>query len=299
MTPAVSIILPTHNRLPLLREAVESVRAQTTRDWELLVADDGSTDDTVAWLAALQDPRIRALEQGRVGNRAILRNAALQLAAGAWIAFIDSDDRWAPDKLERQLAYHAANPSRRWSYTGRRMIDDDGNEFPEGRFAPWRPQSGWIAERILTHGANISLPSVIVARDLLLEVGGFNVAKRAAEDYDLWMRLAERSECGVIDAPLTDVRRPRSASFQLPEVDLSFADTFGRFARRTPDPALRTLARTRAARHALGAVNRLILQQRWPEARAALGVAFGLRPFMPAVWRAAARVVWRRVSPAR
>ena len=295
MSPAVSIVLPTWNRLDFLREAVNSVLAQTVSDWELIVADDGSTDDTVVWLQSLGDSRIVVLRHEHTGHRSMLRNAGLSVAKADWVAFLDSDDRWTADKLERQLAYHAANPRYRWSYTNRRLIDADGHPMPTSGFKPWAAHSGWILPRVLTHDANIALPSVMAQRSLLEEVGGFNLASWSAEDYELWLRLSERFECGVIEDPLLDVRKHKTTSFQRPEVDLAFAEMFRQFARRTADAELRRTAQLRAAFHACGAAERLAIQQRWPEARRAFEVARDLKPLAPFVYRVGTKLLWRRI----
>ncbi|MEP6491285.1 MAG: glycosyltransferase [bacterium] len=298
MTVQVSIILPTYNRLGYLKEAVESVRAQTCASWELIVVDDGSDDDSIAWLDSLGDPRITCVAQAHTGHKSLLRNAGLACARADWIAFIDSDDRWTPTKLERQLAYHAANQSVRWSYTGRVFIDADGERLPDNRFRPWEAHSGWILKEIIALEANIALPSVMVARAVLRDVGGFNEAWRSTEDYELWLRLAERCECGIVDEPLLEVRKHRRASFQRPDVSLGFAKMFETFARRTPDRSLRATARTRAAYHAVDATNRLAILRRWAEARSALVVALRLRPLSPFTYRTAARLAWRRMRAA-
>src|SRR4051812_24472999 len=114
----VSIIIPTYNRAAYLGAAIASVRAQTFADWELIVVDDGSTDETAAMLDELSDPRIRVLRIGHSGSESITRNAGLRLAEGEWVAFLDSDDLWVPEKLERQLAQMVAQPACQWSYTG-------------------------------------------------------------------------------------------------------------------------------------------------------------------------------------
>ncbi|HWG66238.1 MAG TPA: glycosyltransferase family 2 protein, partial [Rhodanobacteraceae bacterium] len=127
--PEVSIVLSTYNRLPLLRRSVDSVIAQTFRDWELIVVDDGSTDDTREYLEAIEDPRVRPiwLEHGGV---TWARNAGLRLARGKWVAFHDSDDLWLPEKLEWQLQRVTAHPACRWSYTGYSFIDTNGTPLP-------------------------------------------------------------------------------------------------------------------------------------------------------------------------
>src|SRR4249920_2199336 len=114
MPPAVSIILPTYNRLTYLQEAVQSVLDQTAGDWELIVVDDGSTDESVAWLESLGEPRVSVVREQHTGNRSALRNVGVERARAEWIAFLDSDDRWHPEKLQRQLALQRANPRYRW-----------------------------------------------------------------------------------------------------------------------------------------------------------------------------------------
>lgn len=295
MSPAVSIILPTYDRLPLLREAVGSVLAQTISDWELIVADDGSADDTVGWLESLADPRILTLRHEHTGHRSLLRNDGLEKSRADWIAFLDSDDRWVPEKLERQLAFHAANPRFRWSYTGRTFIDGSGAPLPAERFKPWAPHQGNILRQVLTHEASIALPSVMAERALLREVGGFALASWSAEDYELWLRLAERVECGVLVEPLLEVRKHKSTTFQRPDVDLAFAAMFRAFAARASSPELADIARTRSAQHALGAADRLARQHQWTAAARAVGTAVSSRPLRPFVYRAGLRLAWRRL----
>ena len=138
----------------------------------------------------------------------------------------------------------------------------------------------------------------MVERALLLEVGAFDPESRAAEDYDLWLRLAERCECGVIESALLEVRKHKSATAQLPEVDLAFARMFRRFELRTNDPELREVARAGAVRHAVGATDRLGLQGHWSEAFKAFALAFNLLPLAPPVGRAGLRLAWRRARAA-
>jgi len=291
MSPIVSIVLPTYNRVDYLREAVDSVRAQTVSDWELVVSDDGSTDQTVSWLDSLDDRRIVVLRHEHTGRRSLLRNAALAIARSDWIAFLDSDDRWLPEKLERQLAYHAENPSFRWSYTNRRLIDADGRPLSTDAFQPWTPRSGWILSHVLTHEANIALPSVMIHRMVLTDAGGFNPESRSAEDYELWLRLSERWECSVMEQQLVDVRKHKTTGFQRPEVDLAFAEMFSRFANRTFDANLRGVAERGAATHALAAAERLTMQRRFSEAKDAFQIAVRTRPFAPFVYRRGARLL--------
>src|SRR5438128_1621108 len=115
--PKVSVVLPTYNRRPLLREAVDSVVGQSFSDWELILVDDGSTDDTRAYFKELTDPRVSRVFLPHSANRSAVRNAGIARARGEWIAFLDSDDLWAPEKLTRQVEALAADSSKRWSCT--------------------------------------------------------------------------------------------------------------------------------------------------------------------------------------
>ncbi len=204
--PLASVILPAYNRPTYLRAAVASVRAQTLTDWELIIADDGSDGETRAFLSELREQRIRVLSLEHSGNPSVVRNAAIRAASGKFLAFLDSDDLWLPHKLERQLALMRATPSRRWSYTQVRRIDVEGNDAASAGVKPWRALDGDIVEPLLRLEALIATPSVIAERDLVLEAGAFDEQQRFCEDYDLWLRLAMRSEVAAFAEPLACVR---------------------------------------------------------------------------------------------
>src|SRR5262245_27685902 len=123
--PQVSVILPTWNRADLLSHAIASVRSQTFDSWELIVVDDGSTDDTAGVVAGFRDDRVSFLALPHSGNAARARNAALRIARAERVAFIDSDDEWLPDKLAIQLAA-LAKSGRRWGYTRFQLMDAEG-----------------------------------------------------------------------------------------------------------------------------------------------------------------------------
>jgi glycosyltransferase involved in cell wall biosynthesis len=286
--PAVSIILPTYNGLPYLREAIESVRAQTFDDWELIVIDDGSTDDSVGWMESLAEPRLRILASEHTAHRARLRNRGLAAARAQWIGFIDSDDRWTANKLERQLAYHAARPELEWSYTGRATIDANGAPFHHPQHQPWRPHGGRILLPLLVFDARIALPSVLVRRSLLNRVGGF-ADQRWGEDYELWIRLAQQRECGLIDEPLVEIRAHPSTSAGRPEVMQAYVEIYDRLARTAQEPVVRRIARQRVASETVRLGRNLIGRRQFAPAFAALFRAVRLRPFHPAAWRSLLR----------
>jgi glycosyltransferase involved in cell wall biosynthesis len=207
MSPAVSIVLPTFNRLQFLRAAVDSVFSQTLADWELIIADDGSDSETLAFLAQLESaPRVKLLKLAHTGNPGAVRNAALREARGQYVAFLDSDDVWMPTKLAAQLAAHAAFAERRWSYTALARVDAAGAPMRDGLGLNWAPHEGDIFEPLLTLAAAVATPSVMVERRLLEDTGGFDEQQPYFEDYDLWLRLSLRSDVILVNLPLVLVR---------------------------------------------------------------------------------------------
>jgi glycosyltransferase involved in cell wall biosynthesis len=205
--PSVSIVLPTYNRLEFLRASVESVFAQSYRNWTLIIADDGSQEPTCAYLRSLTErQQVQVLWLPHGGNPAAVRNAALRVAAGEYVAFLDSDDLWLPNKLERQVASLRSRTRERWGYTGYVRIDANGDPRVYPGTRQWVPHRGAIVEALLTLDAEVSTPAVIVERQLLEEVGGFDETLLLFEDYELWIRLACRSDIDLIDEPLTKLR---------------------------------------------------------------------------------------------
>lgn len=276
--PTVSAILPTYNRLPLLREAVDSVRAQTFGDWELIVADDGSDDGTAEFLDALaaEDPRVVVVRLPHTANLPRIRNAAIARARGEWVAFLDSDDAWRADKLQAHVDAHRANPPARWSYSGRSIMDAEGRTLPDARFVTWRPHSGRIARLLLTHEAMVAFPSVVVQRALLEEVGGMDEALVFSTDYDLVLRLAARAECICIPEPLVRVRvHAGSTTRRRVEVNESFIRVYAKFAAADGSADVRRICRRQQAYYARW-VARYRLAGRDP-GRALRAVLFGLR----------------------
>ncbi len=202
-SPAVSIILPTFNRLRYVPETVASVFEQTFQDWELLIADDGSDSETRAYLQTLVDPpRVRLIQLPHTGKAAVVRNCALREAKGEYIAFIDSDDVWMPSKLEIQIASLRARRDCGWSQTKFTLVSASMHSTREMPAA-----GGWILGQLLRTETVIALPSVVASRTLLDQVGRFDEDLVMCEDFDLWLRMATRSQIDAIDEPLTIVRR--------------------------------------------------------------------------------------------
>ena len=193
---SASVIIPTRDRCSLVAEAIESVLAQRGVEPEILVVDDGSTDATRQALERFQ-PRVRYVYRPASGVSAA-RNRGAALATGRWLAFLDSDDLWHPDKLAAQLAYHAANPTCRVSQTGEIWVR---NGVRVNACLHHAKPSGDVFLPSLAR-CLVSPSAVLVERDLFLEVGGFDESLAVCEDYDLWLRLASRLPFGLVDRPL-------------------------------------------------------------------------------------------------
>ena len=204
--PEVSVVIAAHNQAPWLGEAIASVRAQTFADWELVIVDDGSTDDTrdVA-LRTADDARVRYLHQPRA-ERSAARNRGIAETTGEFVAFLDGDDLWRPEKLARQVAALRAAPDAGLCYTVARFVDVDGRPLPLRK--PPRPVSGRIFPTLM-HGNVLILASVVVRRRALAEVGGFDerLPVYGCEDWDLWLRVARRFVVIAVDEELTLYRQ--------------------------------------------------------------------------------------------
>jgi glycosyltransferase involved in cell wall biosynthesis len=193
----VSVIIPTYNRAAWAAEAVASVLAQSYGDFELLVVDDGSTDDTAAALAAFGG-KFKLLRREESRGVSAARNLGARRAAGDWLAFLDSDDLWLPDKLARQVAYMQAHPDLIISQTEEVWVR---NGVRVNAPAPCRKMAGDIFLASLKR-CLISPSAVLLHRRLFQDLGGFDENLPAAEDYDLWLRIAWRHPVGLVPEPL-------------------------------------------------------------------------------------------------
>jgi glycosyltransferase involved in cell wall biosynthesis len=264
-SPEVSIILPAFNRLQYLRPAVASVLAQTFTDWELIVADDGSADETAAYLAALAaPPRIRVLRLPHVGNPGAVRNVALQAARGEYVAFLDSDDVWLSEKLAAQLASLRSHPQRGWSHTAFAVIDESGQVVTGAGARSWPATEGWILEQLVKMEIVIATPTVMVRRRLLEQLGGFDCDLRMCEDYDLWLRLAGLSEIDGVRETLVHVRGHRERFHKPPNVVEDRARVLEKLLIAGAARRLRsTLLRERAKAAVAVACSQAMQRRRW------------------------------------
>jgi len=279
--PAVSVIVPTFNRLAYLRPAIESVFAQTFADWELIVADDGSTGETREFLLALQGtPRVKILFLPHTGNPGVARNAAIREARGAWIAFLDSDDLWHRQKLAEQLAAMRAHPGRLWGYTASTRIDAEGRVIPHPHNPHRKLHDGDILEPVIRWEAGIAMPTVIVEREFLLQAGAFDDAHRMFEDFDLWLRLAASCEACAVSTPLASVRHhEQHYSSQGEHALRDWIALFERWKPRLPHPRLQRALESQCV-HCMARIARI--QAAEGRRRAAFRTLFRDRP---GAWR--------------
>ena len=183
-SPTVSIIMASHNSAPFIAESIRSVQAQDFQDWELLVSDDASTDDTCDVVRALQakDDRIKLLASSVNRGPAVTRNASLTAAKGRYIAFLDSDDLWTPDKLTRQLAFMRER-GLAFTYTYYTSIDEAGNRLTD----IVKGQDSVTYEELLAHKTTIGCLTVmfdteLCGRHLMPEI-------RRRQDYAMWLQI--------------------------------------------------------------------------------------------------------------
>lgn len=194
--PAVSVIIPTYNRALCLRQAVDSVLSQGYKAFELIVVDDGSTDDTPRLLEEYAH-RITVLRQENRGVSAA-RNAGIAAAQGELIAFLDSDDLWLPGKLARQAGFFASHPEALICQTEELWVRNGRRVNPGKRH---RKRGGMIFEASLEL-CMVSPSAVMLRRELLERVGVFDESLPACEDYDLWLRVSCRFPVHLIETPL-------------------------------------------------------------------------------------------------
>ncbi|MBI4341886.1 MAG: glycosyltransferase [Candidatus Omnitrophica bacterium] len=264
----------------MLRDAIASVRAQTFQDWELLVIDDGSTDGTAAVIrdASRSDRRIRGLRGAHRGVSAS-RNLGIEQAAGTYVAFLDDDDYWLPGKVEQQVAQLNAHPAWAFVYTQAELRYEDG-------LKKLRQPLATTFEMLLTKNT-IAVPAVLARRSVLLEMGGFPVVMRVAEDTDLWLRIAARYPFGMMPEPLTICSQSNVRNdARYREAVVNHLTTLKGLQAHLTAPSRRKLVSQKIARehYKLARLNRQ--EQRYVEAAA---------EFARAVWSdAAVGLSWRK-----
>jgi glycosyltransferase involved in cell wall biosynthesis len=215
----VSVIIPTYNYGRFLAEALDIVLGQTVSDLEVIIVDDGSTDDTPEILARFDDPRVRAV---RIPNQgvSVARNTGLDLASGEFVAFLDADDRWLPEKLARQLAMFRADPDLGLVFTNLRRFNEAGvfgatqfDFIPELATLPSRPVAGGqvltgdtFTTLVQTTQFATWLQTVLLQRSAV-EGLRFPPGVRLSQDTHYMYRVYPRVRAGFLTDPLVEVRR--------------------------------------------------------------------------------------------
>lgn len=283
--PLVSVIIPAFNPGAYLEIVIRSVVAQTFGNWEIIVVDDGSTED-LSDVTNL-DARVRLLRRQNQGV-ATARNAGILAARGEYVAFLDADDVWLPDKLALQLTMFEQQPTLGFCHTQFEMMDENGatgNPLLGCGFA----EKGTSYERLL-EGCSVCTSSVMMRRDLCIEIGMFEKSLLSSEDYDLWLRVADGNDIGVVLSTQTQYRKHTSNMsgkyWVLHDTSSRILDKHRQMAREKKDyTALRAIARGRRAINATygsQAFDQLRIALRHRDMKAALrhgAYAFRYAPF--------------------
>ena len=208
VVPEVSVLINCYNGAKYLQQAIASVINQTWTDWELVFWDNQSTDNSAALVAAFDDPRIRYLRAPRHTNLGEARALASQHFTGRWFAFLDCDDLWRADKLEKQLACGAGDGDVGFVYGRTALKVEDRaaltHDHPFRKYVQGLPQNNIY--RYLLRGNYISVPSLLVSRTAFEQVGGFAGKYPIMEDYYLTLRIARRFRVRAVNEVVCEYR---------------------------------------------------------------------------------------------
>lgn len=198
--PQISVIIPTKNRQQFIGRAIKSVLAQTYQDFEILVVDDGSTDQTQEVLKTFPDPRILFIRHEHSRGGAAARNTGIAASGGRYIAFLDDDDEWLPEKLARQVSVIASGGhSLGGVCTGHVKVDEESGKIIE----EWIPtQRGNLSKEIFYKNCLSTTSSLIFKKEVFEKVGLFDEALKSFQDYDMWVRIAQHFSFDYIQEPL-------------------------------------------------------------------------------------------------
>lgn len=185
--PVISVIIPAYNAAKTIRETIMSVLNQSFSNLELIVINDGSQDSTLDIVSSIQDSRLQLFSY-KNGGVCMARNRGIERACGEFISFLDADDIWTPDKLEAQLTALQKNPQAAVAYSWVDYIDEYGNFFHQGNYITINGSAyeKMLVQNILENGSN-----PLIRREALTKVGVFDSSLTLAEDWDMWLRLAE------------------------------------------------------------------------------------------------------------
>lgn len=204
MNDLVSIIMPSYNTANYIAESIASVRRQTYTNWELIIVDDCSSDNTDAVVAGFDDSRIRYLKNEVNSGAAVSRNRALREAKGKWIAFLDSDDLWMPEKLEHQIGFMEKS-GYRFSYTDYREISESGEETGVYVTGPKK-----IGKTGMFNYCWVGCLTVMYDAE---SVGLIQIADiKKNNDYAMWLKVCRKADCYLLNECLAKYRKGRTGS---------------------------------------------------------------------------------------
>lgn len=183
----VSVIIPTYNRSELLKKAVKSLESQSHQNIEIIIIDDFSTDDTAEVVGKMKDSRIIYIRHDINKGGSEARNTGIKRATGRFIGFLDSDDQWLPDKLEKQLKLFADQPDLGVVYTGVQVVNE--NNQPTRKIIP--KYRGNMLLKLFESNCIDTTSSVLVKKEVLEQVQGFDAGLPSCQDWDLYIRLAQ------------------------------------------------------------------------------------------------------------
>ncbi|MGC9502456.1 glycosyltransferase [Baaleninema sp.] len=229
---AISVVIPVYNGEATIRSTLESVLDQTFRDFELIVIDDGSTDNTVDVVKSIADERISLYSYPNAGQ-AESRNRGAKLASGEFLSFIDADDLWTSDKLDAQLQALKDHPDAAVAYSWTAHVDESDRFFRHG---PRLSFEGNVYDKLIINDFVGSGSNVLVRKSAFFDVGGFETSFPPAEDWDLWVRLAAKYRFVVVPkAQILYRTLTRSASFNLAKMEASSLKVIDRIFETAPE----------------------------------------------------------------
>ncbi|MBL8014066.1 MAG: glycosyltransferase, partial [Candidatus Omnitrophica bacterium] len=210
--PLVSVIIPTYNRSALIGESLKSALGQSYKNIEIIVVDDGSTDNTRDVVAAFA-PAVEYIYKPNSGPAAT-RNVGIAKARGEFVAFLDSDDLWEPAKIEKQLQCFEENPQAAMVSSNFRYIDGKGRIIKDPGSEPGYQPSDFIIKDMLRVRFPFATPAFLIKKEIFAKIGTFNERLRISEDLDLLIRIGTNYQVGYVDEVLVSVRMHDSHSMR-------------------------------------------------------------------------------------
>jgi glycosyltransferase involved in cell wall biosynthesis len=270
--PETSVIIPFHDRIDWTCQAIASVTGQTYQDFEIIVVDDGSTEDYRASIEKL-DARIRYIRQEQRGAGAA-RNAGIKIAAGEFIAFLDSDDLFLPEKLEIQIGILRDHPDLLLVHSSYIRVDKTGNEIalvPSGTF------TGHVYPGIYFR-CQIATPTVVV-RKMVLDHLEFEESARYGQDVILWTKISKLGEIIGVERPLAKVRMHGNNVILIPEKKIEGIRNKLKFGARTDKDVKFILRQQIESRHYLNIAYWQLKMKNYPAAAFSVTISFLKWPF--------------------